>query len=558
MAGIDTLVELAAPEGIAGWAGFALIVTAASLVSEDLACIGVGLLVGDGRVGFVEGAAVAGAALLVGDLGLYAAGRLASAPWGRVLRRRRLFQRAAARAGPRASRAGPALVFTSRFLPGARLPTYLGAGLARLPARRFLPPLAAAIALWAPLLVGAAALTGAVVVEAFSGYARAALPAALLLAALLFGVTRGAAALADPLQRRRALGALRRWRRFEYWPLWLFYAPVVVWIALLALRHRSLLVVTAANHPAIEGGGLAGESKQRILEAMGSVPEVLPRTRLLPAEASFEARLAAARAFRAERPEGAVVLKPDRGERGRHVEVVRDDVALRAYLARSRFDVLVQEYVPGLEVGILWARAPGAARGRILSIVEKRLPELVGDGRRTLEELILFDERGVCQAADLARADAARLGQVPAAGERVRLVEIGTHSRGALFLDGRRLRTPALEAEIERIAGAIAGFDLGRFDLRAPDEAALRAGRGLRVLELNGITAEPGHIYDPRHGLLAAWCALCAQWRLAYAIGAARRRAGVRPLTLRQAIALLRLRPDAEGRVRAESAPPMG
>ncbi|MEC8495357.1 MAG: hypothetical protein VXZ39_10560, partial [Planctomycetota bacterium] len=121
---------------------------------------------------------------------------------------------------------------------------------------------------------------------------------------------------------------------------------------------------------------------------------------------------------------------------------------------------------------------------------------------------------------------AGRAGDVPAPGEVVRLVEVGTHARGAIFLDGEHLVTPELEAAVERIAARYEGFHFGRFDVRAPSAAHLARGEGLAVIELNGVTSEATHVYDPKHSIFAAYRILFSQWEVAYAIGAANAAAG--------------------------------
>ena len=98
-------------------------------------------------------------------------------------------------------------------------------------------------------------------------------------------------------------------------------------------------------------------------------------------------------------------------------------------------------------------------------------------------------------------------------------MEIGTHCRGAIFLDGERLRTPELEDAVDRLSRAYEGFFFGRYDLRVPSVEELRRGRGFKVIELNGVTSEATHIYDPRNGLRAAYRTLFEQWRLAFEIG---------------------------------------
>ncbi|MGH7291976.1 MAG: hypothetical protein ACREJT_12240, partial [Myxococcota bacterium] len=131
---------------------------------------------------------------------------------------------------------------------------------------------------------------------------------------------------------------------------------------------------------------------------------------------------------------------------------------------------------------------------------------------------------------------------VPAPGEAVRLVELGTHSQGAVFLDGWRVFTPELEASIDALSHRLPGFHFGRFDLRARSIDELRAGRGFKVVELNGLTSEATHIYDPRNGVLDAYRVMFEQWRLAFEIAAANRAKGEVPLRLCELLGLLRER----------------
>jgi hypothetical protein len=90
--------------------------------------------------------------------------------------------------------------------------------------------------------------------------------------------------------------------------------------------------------------------------------------------------------------------------------------------------------------------------------------------------------------------------------------------------------------------------------VRAESEEALRAGR-FTILELNGVTAEPAHVYDPRHSVLVGWRALLAQWALAYEIGAENRARGARVSSLRELLAAWRrARALKLSRARAERA----
>ncbi len=196
---------------------------------------------------------------------------------------------------------------------------------------------------------------------------------------------------------------------------------------------------------------------------------------------------------------------------------------------------MLQEYVPGHEYGVFYARLPGEARGRIFSITDKRPAVVVGDGRRSIEELIYDDPRAVALARIYCENLRERLEEVPAPGQRVPLGELGTHCRGAIFLDGHHLWTEALERAVDRLASAAEGFHFGRFDLRACSERALREGR-FKAIELNGLVSEAAHVYDPSYSLLAAYRVLFRQWALAAEIGRRQRRRGYPGTGFRQVL----------------------
>jgi hypothetical protein len=87
-----------------------------------------------------------------------------------------------------------------------------------------------------------------------------------------------------------------------------------------------------------------------------------------------------------------VVLKPV-GERGSGVAIGRGPGEPEEYLRTAESDTIIQQYVPGVECGVFYIRYPGAARGRIFSITEKRFPDVTGDGLATTEQLIKRDPK---------------------------------------------------------------------------------------------------------------------------------------------------------------------
>jgi hypothetical protein len=433
------------------------------------------------------------------------------------------------------ARRGARVIILSRFLPGTRLPTYFAAGLFETSLVKFSLYFLLAAAVWTPLLVGVSMLAGAEAARAALASGEGAVLRLVAAGLLVLVVVRLSLRLSSRRGRRLFAARLGRLARWEFWPPWMFYPPVVLYVLWLALKHRSLTLFTCAN-PAIPAGGFAGESKFDILRGLASSEWArarVARAALVPATLSIEARLGAARAFmREEKLDFPVVVKPDVGQRGEGVVVARSAEELMERLASARGDSVVQEHVAGREFGVFYYRLPGERRGHILSITDKRFPAVVGDSRSTLEELILGDERARLMARAYFERNRARLDSVPAAGEGVTLVEIGSHCRGALFLDGADLLTPELEEEIDRLSRGFRGFHFGRYDLRAPSAEDFRRGLNLKVIELNGVTSEATSIYDPRHGLTEAYRTLFRQWRTAFQIGARNRARGHRPTPL--------------------------
>ncbi len=511
-----------------------LLVVGATFVSEDLTTTSVGVMVGQGKANFWFGTLACFAGIFIGDVLLYLAGNL----FGKVALERvplQWFLRAEAveKSSVWFSKQGSKVIFISRFVPGMRLPTYFAAGMLNTNFASFVFYFALACAIWTPLLIGLSAWFGAEVIEhIFFGQKFLALE--ILLAGLILLIAvKFVLRIMTWRGRRILLGKLRKWTRWEFWPLWLFYPPIIVYIAYLACKNRCLTLFTAVN-PAMPASGFVGESKAQILDGLqSSAKSFIAGYELIPAAANFAKRMAQAEKFMAQRHLNfPIVLKPDVGQRGEGVQVIRSEAELRQYFQGCASDVIAQEYIGGAEFGVFYYRYPNKADGRIFSITEKQFPVVVGDGERTLEELILADERAICLAQFYLDKQGERALAVLQKDERVQLVELGSHCRGAIFLDGVRFKTAALENAIDRISKGYDGFYFGRFDIRVPDLAAFARGEDFKIIELNGVTSEATHIYDPNNSLLAAYRVLFTQWRIAFEIGAQNLARGAYVVTL--------------------------
>lgn len=510
----------------------------ATLISEDLACIAAGLLVARGVVDFGPATLACAGGIFAGDLLLVGLGRTLGRrgldhPW----LRRWMAVDSVPRAERWFARQGPGLILASRFMPGMRLPTYVAAGILRAPWGPFIGWFLLASAVWTPLLVGLAFVLGDMALRVFERWTHV-VPGLLLAGLLGWAGVRLAVAASTWRGRRRLIGRWRRLTRWEFWPTWAVYPPVVAYIFWLGVKYRSLTLPTVVNPGIGHGSGLVGESKSEILRGLAGAGEAIATWQLVP-PGEAESRMGAVEAFMRRAGLGfPVVLKPDVGERGRGVVIARDPAAVAATLRSHPGAMIAQRYVAGVEFGVFYFRYPSRPHGEILAITEKQTVAVAGDGRRSLEELILADERAVCMAAFFLGRWADRLDGIPAAGERVELSELGTHCRGALFLDGTHRVTPALRTAVERVSRSFPGFHFGRYDVRTESAAALERGE-FTVIELNGLTSEATSIYDPRHSVWQGWRTLCRQWRIAFEIAAELRARGERPCGARATWRLL-------------------
>jgi hypothetical protein len=76
-------------------------------------------------------------------------------------------------------------------------------------------------------------------------------------------------------------------------------------------------------------------------------------------------------------------------------------------------------------------------------------------------------------------------------------------------------------------------------------DAALRAGTGFQIIELNDAASEATNLYDAKNSLWTAYRTLYRQWRVIYAVGSENRNRGAVP---RSALAVWQDWRDFSGR----------
>ena len=285
---------------------------------------------------------------------------------------------------------------------------------------------------------------------------------------------------------------------------------------------------TAAN-PAIPASGFFGESKKEIFALIDE--KYLPTTRFIPAGTTYERVMEYLDESGISAP---FILKPNVGERGDQVLKITSADELRQYVGKGLAeDCIAQEYIESLlEFGVMYARRPSEARGRVTSVTQKEFLHVRGDGYATVSELLEKNLRARMAREALEARMGDTLKKVLPRGSYECVQPIGNHCLGTAFLDANRLIDERLNDVFNEIANAIPGFYYGRFDLRVNSLADLYAGK-VKILELNGISSEAGHIYDPKYNLFKAYRDIFRHMRLVSDIGKENVALGMQPLKFR-------------------------
>lgn len=282
--------------------------------------------------------------------------------------------------------------------------------------------------------------------------------------------------------------------KYEYWPVWLFFLPgIFVFWPLLAIRAKALLYFTAAN-PGIPLGGFFGEEKYDIIKDISN--EYLPQTLLVGKESKSEL----SKTVKENNLEYPIVVKPNIGERGKDVVIVNNETELLEHTSHFEEDIILQEYITfAEEYGVIFYKLPNGKGKGITSIVKKGFLSVVGDGITEVRKLLTKQERGRLYLKLLEVEEPERLATIPKKGELYIVQPIGNHCKGTAFLNSNNLINSEMIEAFDIISTPMNGFYYGRFDLRCTSDEDLQKGKNIKIIEVNGTTSEPGHIYDSRN-----------------------------------------------------------
>lgn len=317
---------------------------------------------------------------------------------------------------------------------------------------------------------------------------------------------------------------------YEYWPFQLLFFPSIFYWILLSIRARSFVYFTATN-PAIDLGGFFGESKINILNKVSG--KYKPRTLLIDKNWTSAHIL---QKMEAEEISFPIFCKPDKGEMGFMVQKISDSEELEEYLKICPSEILIQEFVDySIELGILYYRYPNGKSG-ITSIVEKEFMSVEGNGQSTVEELMNKKDRSRFQIKRFSEEKRELLKSIPPANQKTVLEPVGNHCKGTRFINGERLINKKLVSVFDEITSTMDGFYFGRFDLKVKSIEDLFRGENIKILEVNGTTSEPAHIYGEGMTLWRAYQAIFYNMKIVNEIAIENHRSGIKYMSIPEVV----------------------
>ena len=315
----------------------------------------------------------------------------------------------------------------------------------------------------------------------------------------------------------------------EYWNANIFFIPLAFYIVYLAIKARSALFFSAAN-PAIPTGGLVGESKEDISKLIP--PPYRPKTiTLKPGDTLWDIRPKMERAQLVF----PVIIKPVVGCRGMMVKKVLSITDILTHLHEYDTNFLLEEYIDyPVEGAILYWKNPETGESDVQSVTLKEFLSVKGDGMSTVKDLLMQNPRGVLQVNRLQKEEPHLMASIPQYNEQITVEPIGNHCRGTKFLNYNYLINQNMVQAYDKIQEDLQGFYVYRLDVKAPSIADLQAGRNIKILEINGVGADPAHIFAPYTPLFEMFHAYIRLWKKVYEVATALHQQGTPYMTYKE------------------------
>ncbi|CAM3131237.1 hypothetical protein KADA111694_04850 [Kaistella daneshvariae] len=309
------------------------------------------------------------------------------------------------------------------------------------------------------------------------------------------------------------------WERWDWRIKYLPILPVWVWNC---LRAKSFWFFTPSN-PNLLFGGFEGATKMSIYEHLP--PGSFPKTLFIKAQTSFsEIENSIENQFTYP-----FIVKPDIGRMGFMFRIIHNREQLLAYHGAMHVDYLVQEKVNyPIEVSVFYYRFPNESRGTITGFVRKEYLQISGDGKSTVEQLMLANDRVSGRIEEMKIRHQDRLKMVLRNNENLCLSYALNLSKGCRLISLEHEKDDALRQVFDSLSSYSGTLFYGRYDIKCASVEDLKAGKNFSIIEYNGCGAEPHHVYGSGNSLLKACTILAEHWQILSKISRHNHRMGVK------------------------------
>ncbi|HNJ30009.1 MAG TPA: hypothetical protein PLQ40_13705, partial [Ferruginibacter sp.] len=217
---------------------------------------------------------------------------------------------------------------------------------------------------------------------------------------------------------------VERITKWEAWPFKLLYAPIApVWVWYM-IRSGSVWFFTPSN-PKITFGGMDGEPKKEMYDLLPK--HLYPATfNVMPGE-DFDHVLERLRQSGIRYP---FVAKPEVGCQGILFRKIDTEEEFRNYHANLPVEYIVQELVSyPMEVSVFYIRHPKEQKGTVTGFLHKIPLQVTGNGKDTLEQLVLKHPKGQKRMGEMHSKHKERWNEILPAGEKYMLSYAANHNR---------------------------------------------------------------------------------------------------------------------------------
>ncbi len=312
--------------------------------------------------------------------------------------------------------------------------------------------------------------------------------------------------------------------------MWAFYLPLSPYIIIKGLLNGHLFYYTNVNPGIDKYGGLFFDSKNTI---DSKIPNLYrPITIIIYPENSF---VKINEAILDKNLFYPLIAKPDKGERGKGIVKIDNEEVLKTFLNLIKEKYLIQEYIPfTIEYGVFVAYIPDEEKFRVISLTEKKFFTVKGNGKSNIGELIKLNKRGIVFFKQLKQRSVYPMEFIPEIGEECIIHTFGNHCNGTEFIYRNNMISEELNRNFNLLMQSIQGINYGRFDIKIEKSTDLIDFKNIKIIEFNGISAEPIHIYDSNVGAyLKTLKEFIKTWKYLDIIALNNRKLGLKPAPLK-------------------------